>query len=186
MYKKIRYSEQEFFDIPALFVLKTRKSRTGKFKITLHTYLNSILNLLVIFLATQIKEIERNFQLFLSSSTLFFFYTNHEILFKKSYQMRSPDDDDEVHNSISKLLWLRQPLSAHLSSLSLCDLLFGGSSYGIVMLQVLQRSFSMLCPSLEFHLITTKLRTVLQKSRRREILKMPLFLYYYRKKLSGK
>ena len=31
--------------------------------------------------------------------------------------MRSPDDDDEVHNSISKLLWLRQPLSAHLSSL---------------------------------------------------------------------
>ena len=70
--------------------------------------------------------------------------------------------------------------------LSLCDLLFGGSSYGIVMLQVLQRSFSMLCPSLEFHLITTKLRTVLQKSRRRENLKMPLFLYYYGKKISGK
>ena len=98
--------------------------------------------------------------------------------------MRSPDDDDEVHNSISKLLWLRQRPFLLTCHLSLCDLLFGGSSYGIVMLQVLQRSFSMLCPSLEFHLITTKLRTVLQKSRRREILKMPLFLYYYGKKVS--
>ena len=110
-------NNRNFFDIPALFVLKTRKSRTGKFKITLHTYLNSILNLLVIFLATQIKKNRKEFPTFSVILYPIFFYTNHEILFKKSYQMRSPDDDDEVHNSISKLLWLRQPLSAHLSSL---------------------------------------------------------------------